>query len=53
MVQVRRPHGFNHDLRQIMMKGDRDTTFEAPADRLVGRNSILVGFVSGNWPTTR
>jgi hypothetical protein len=37
------PAGFNHDFRQILMKGDRDASPEAPYFVLVGNNSILAG----------
>ena len=41
------PNGFNHDYRQIVMKGDRDTTAEAPYFALIGQNHIIAGVRSG------
>jgi hypothetical protein len=37
------PNGFNHDFRQMLIKGDRNAATEAPYYMLVGRNSILAG----------
>jgi hypothetical protein len=37
------PNGFNHDYRQILIKGDQLASAEAPYYVLVGRNNILVG----------
>src|SRR5262249_34030629 len=41
------PNGFNHDFRQILMKGDRDANPEAPYYLLIGRNNILAGVRAG------
>jgi hypothetical protein len=41
------PNGWNHDFRQILMKGDRNANADAPYYILVGRNSILAGVRSG------
>jgi hypothetical protein len=48
------PNGFNHDYRQILMKGDRNANPEAPYYVLVGRNSILAGVRTGgqDYPIT-
>jgi hypothetical protein len=37
------PAGFNHDFRQILMKGDESLSPDAPYFLLVGRNSMLAG----------
>ena len=47
------PNGFNHDYRQILMKGDRNANPEAPYYVLVGQNNLIAGVRT--WPgrTTR
>jgi hypothetical protein len=37
------PNGFNHDYRQILMKGDKNANAEAPYYLLIGNNSLLAG----------
>jgi hypothetical protein len=41
------PNGFDHDFRQILMKGDRNANPEAPYYLLVGRRSVLAGVRTG------
>jgi hypothetical protein len=41
------PNGFNHDYRQILMKGDHDANGEAPYYLLVGQNKIIAGVRTG------
>jgi len=37
------PNGFNHDFRQMVMKGDRNASAEAPYYIVVGNNHLLGG----------
>jgi hypothetical protein len=37
------PAGFNHDYREIVMKGDRNANAEAPYFVLVGQNKLIAG----------
>jgi hypothetical protein len=41
------PAGFNHDFRQILMKGDRNANPEAPYFILVATNNITAGVRTG------
>jgi alpha-tubulin suppressor-like RCC1 family protein len=41
------PRGFNHEYRQILIKGDRDADSEAPYFVLVGQDNIIAGVRTG------
>jgi len=41
------PNGFNHDYRQILMKGDRAASAEVPYYVLVGENHLIAGVRTG------
>jgi Concanavalin A-like lectin/glucanases superfamily len=41
------PHGFNHDYRQIVAKGDRNANPEAPYYILIGQNNLIAGVRTG------
>jgi hypothetical protein len=42
------PHGFNHDFRQIILKGDQNSR-EIPFFILVGHNTIVAGLRTGGY----